>query len=165
MIHEILFTLLGHTGSIIIELPATLDDLGTNPDLRQVLFIVNPNLVFLSAAEIEQLNKIVQIGALYKQIQNFVNKYGGINSKLALQLAYKEGPKDGNESAEMAQNVGSDMGSALDDQQDEDDQALMGVYIKAFCSGVSEILTVYKEHLLAIEHEYLKDRSLTIASL
>lgn len=92
MIHEILFALLGHTGSIIIELPATLDDLGTNPDLRQILFIVNPNLVFLSAAEIEQLNKIVQIGALFKQIQNFVNKYGGINSKLALKLAYKEGP-------------------------------------------------------------------------
>lgn len=51
MIHEILFALLGHTGSIIIELPATLEDLGS--DLRQVSFIVNPNLVFLSAAEIE----------------------------------------------------------------------------------------------------------------
>lgn len=36
MIHEILFALLGHTGSIIIELPATLNDLGTNPDLRMV---------------------------------------------------------------------------------------------------------------------------------
>lgn len=59
MIHEILFALLGHTGSIIIELPATLEDFGTNPDFRQVCFIVNPNLLFLSAAEIEQLNKIV----------------------------------------------------------------------------------------------------------
>lgn len=37
-----------------------------------------------------------------------------------------------------------------------------GVYVKAFCQGVSEILNVYKEHLLAIEHEYLLDRSLTI---
>ena len=64
----------------------------------------------------------------------------------------------------MGQNIGSDAGSALEDQP-EDDPALMGVYIKAFCSGVSEILTVYKEHLLAIEHEFLKDRSLTIASL
>lgn len=41
----------------------------------------------------------------------------------------------------------------------------MGVYVKAFCSGVSEIINVYKEHLLAIEHEYLKDRSLTIPML
>ncbi len=83
MIHEILFALLGHTGSIIIELPATLDDLNS-PDLRLIQFIVNPNMIFLSSAEIEQLNKIVQIGALFKQIQNFINKYGGINSRLAL---------------------------------------------------------------------------------
>ena len=83
MIHEILFALLGHTGSIIIELPATLDDLNS-PELRLIQFIVNPNMFFLSSAEIEQLNKIVQIGALFKQIQNFINKYGGINSRLAL---------------------------------------------------------------------------------
>lgn len=68
MIHEILFALLGHTGSIVIELPATLEDLSKNLDLRQVLFIINPNLAFLSTAEVEQLNKIVQIGALFKQI-------------------------------------------------------------------------------------------------
>lgn len=68
MLHEILFALLGHTGSIIIELPASLDDLGKNQDLRQVVFIVNPNLTFLSLAEVEQLNKVVQIGALFKQI-------------------------------------------------------------------------------------------------
>ena len=52
------------------------------------------------------------------------------------------------------------------ESEDEEDQTLFsGVYIKAFCSGVNEILTVYKQHLLAIEHEYLKDRSLTIPSL
>lgn len=66
----------------------------------------------------------------------------------------------------MDQNVGSDMGSAMDpDQTEDDEQLLMGVYIKAFCSGVNEILTVYKQHLLAIEHEFVKDRSLTIAGL
>ncbi len=37
--------------------------------------------------------------------------------------------------------------------------------MKAFCSGVSEILQVYKQHILAIEHEYLKDRTLTITNL
>ena len=52
-----------------------------------------------------------------------------------------------------------------EDDNNEDDEALHGVYMKAFCSGVSEILQVYKEHLLAIEGEYIKDRSLTIASL
>ena len=42
---------------------------------------------------------------------------------------------------------------------------LVGVYVKAFCSGVEDLLKAYKEHLLAIEHEYLRDRSLTIQSL
>ena len=42
---------------------------------------------------------------------------------------------------------------------------LNGVYIKAFCSGVSEMLAVYKEHILIIEREYLKDRSLTVLNL
>ena len=51
MIHEILFALLGHTGSIIIELPQSLEDFDKSSD--QVCFIVNPNLNFLSAAEIE----------------------------------------------------------------------------------------------------------------
>ena len=38
-----------------------------------------------------------------------------------------------------------------------------GVYIKAFCSGVNGLLTVYKEHLLTLEHTYLRDRALSIA--
>jgi hypothetical protein len=37
--------------------------------------------------------------------------------------------------------------------------------VKAFCSGVNELLTVYKEHLLSIEADFLKDRSLTISQL
>ena len=56
------------------------------------------------------------------------------------------------------------MGSNVSDSN-ENEQALMGVYLKAFCSGVNEILTVYKQHLLAIEHEFLRDRALTIAAL
>jgi gamma-tubulin complex component 4 len=103
MIHEILFALLGHTGSIVIELPASIEEL--HAQIRKIVFIVNPNLGFLSQAEVEQLNKIVRLGALFKQIQIFVNKYGGINSKLALQLAYRDGLNDSGE--QDASDVGS----------------------------------------------------------
>ena len=98
-------------------------------------------------------------------IQSFLTKFGGISSKMAIQLAYKD-----TESAQKAANEGSDVdanslnGGPADDE-DEDEEALQGVYIKAYCSGVSEILQVYKEHLLSIEREYLKDRSLTIVSI
>jgi len=46
-------------------------------------FIVNSSLGFISQAEIEQLNNIVALGALFKRIQTFLDKNSGINSKLA----------------------------------------------------------------------------------
>ena len=51
------------------------------------------------------------------------------------------------------------------DDEEVPEEELIGVYVKAFCSGVNEVLSVYKEHLLAIEHEYLKERYLTIPTL
>lgn len=42
---------------------------------------------------------------------------------------------------------------------------MVGVYVKAFCSGVNDLLKVYKQHLLTIEQEYLSDRALTITTL
>ena len=124
--------------------------------------MVNPNLNFLSRAEVDQINKIVQLGAYFKMIQTFLTKFGGISSKMALQLAYKDGMQRGEEGKENASDMNGSLNGEAADDNDED---LHGVYMKAFCSGVSEILQVYKEHLLAIEGEYLKDRSLTIASL
>jgi hypothetical protein len=40
-----------------------------------------------------------------------------------------------------------------------------GFYVKAFCSGLKEILALYKEHILAIEHEYFVNESLNIAHI
>ena len=96
-------------------------------------------------------------------IQDFLAKFGGISSKMALQLAYKDNLRK-EEGTGQNSNQSLEEG-APDSSNDEDEESLHGVYMKAFCSGVSEILQVYKEHLLAIEAEYLKDRSLTIASL
>ena len=70
MLHEVLFALLGHVGSIIIEVPVA-SGMGFENHLDEgsVRYIVNPNLTFLSRAEIEQLNRVVRIGALYRQIK------------------------------------------------------------------------------------------------
>ncbi len=45
MLHEVLFALLGHTGSIIIE--------------DQDRFVVNTQLGFLSSAEKDLINKVI----------------------------------------------------------------------------------------------------------
>ena len=53
-------------------------------------FIVNPKLegTLLSPAEVELLNRIVILGFFSKKVQGFIGKYGGISTKLALQIAY-----------------------------------------------------------------------------
>ena len=70
MLHELLLALFGTPGGIIIE-----------SDER---FIVNPRLDFLSPAEIEIINRIAALGYLFKRIQRFQNRHGGIGTKLAL---------------------------------------------------------------------------------
>jgi gamma-tubulin complex component 4 len=62
----------------------------------------------------------------------------------------------------MSNNNEGGEGGEAEGGEAESNEEVQGVYIKAFCQGVSEISNVYKEHLLAIEHEYLRDRSLTI---
>ena len=176
MLHEVLFALLGHTGSIIIEVPEQdaqelsnqmniLDEDGPMSQATVIKFMVNPNLTFLSQAEIDQLNKIVKLGAFFKMILNFLNKFGGISSKLALQLAYKDNAQNRRDKQEDASEIDNSVNGGDNNDEDDDEDNLHGVYMKAFCSGVNEILQVYKQHILAIEHEYIKDRTMTIASL
>jgi gamma-tubulin complex component 4 len=91
------------------------------------------------------------LGSQYKLIKDFVDRYSGLSSQLALNLAYD---------VEVKKKKGEDS-----DESDSENQQLHGVYVKAFCSGVNEMLTIYKEHILAIEREFLQDRSLTVLSL
>ena len=76
MLHELLLALFGNTGSIIVE--------------SESGFAVNPKLTFLTDAEIELINRVTHLGFLYKQILKFQSVYGGISTKLALQLAYED---------------------------------------------------------------------------
>lgn len=68
----------------------------------------------------------------------FLDKYSGINTKLSLQLAYSEGLNKRDEDKTI--EVNSDAGSVKEEEEIEN----VGVYLKAFCSAVNELLTVYK---------------------
>jgi hypothetical protein len=82
------------------------------------------------------------LGIFYKHINKFVETKGGLNSKLSLHLGIEEFGE-------------------LNEETIEDS----GFYVKAFCAGVKEVLTLYKEHILAIEHEYFVNESLNISHL
>ena len=74
-------------------------------------------------------------------IQTFLAKFGGISSKMALQLAYKDDLRRNNGDGGAANSdMDGSLGGGPDDGDAEDEEALHGVYMKAFCSGVSEIL-------------------------
>ena len=87
MLHEILFALIGHTGDVII--------------FQDDKFIVNPALYnkgnfgkvgeesnILSASEAELINKIVSLGSQFRLLKEFLDRYSGLSSSLALHLAY-----------------------------------------------------------------------------
>jgi hypothetical protein len=42
----------------------------------------------LTAAEVEIINKIVSLGLQFKLIKEFMERYSGLSSSLALHLAY-----------------------------------------------------------------------------
>jgi len=44
----------------------------------------------------------------------------------------------------------------------DDTEPSSTVYVRAFSYGIDEVLKLYREHILAIEHEYLLERALTI---
>ena len=85
MLHDILYALLGHTGDVIIFQD---DKFIVNPSLyQQNQFEVTKHNV-LSASEAELINKIASLGAQYKLIKDFLDRYSGLSSQLALNLAY-----------------------------------------------------------------------------
>ena len=91
----------------------------------------------------EQINKVVILGVFYKQIAEFVKRNGGLNSQLPFMLCMEE----------------------LKEDNDDEEIEVTSVYVKAFCAGVHEVLNLYKEHILAIEHEYFVIDSLNITHL
>lgn len=106
-------------------------------------FKVNAAIEFLTDAEVEQINKVVVLGVYYKQIADFVKRNGGLNSQLPFILCMEE----------------------MKDDQDDEEIEVTSVYVKAFCAGVHEVLNLYKEHILAVEHEYFVNDSLNVTHL
>jgi hypothetical protein len=69
MLHEILLALFGHTGSVFTQSALSLNDINNLENQpRNIRFQVNATIKFLSQAEQDQLNQLVQLGAMFLQI-------------------------------------------------------------------------------------------------
>ena len=127
MLHEILFALLGKTGSIIIETEAK--------------FEVNPLISFLSACEKDLINRLVVLGFHYRILERFL--------------------KDTYEAFSQTQTMGFGV------REDESGEFGFGrsLYLKAFCFAMNEVLKEYRDVVLSVEREFLKNRVFTLSLL
>lgn len=79
MYHELLFALLGYTGELVVETPLprakkTSQHLDNDPHHRDIPieFSLHPALTFLSSSEYQLLNPLLQLGAGYKYLHQFI---------------------------------------------------------------------------------------------
>ncbi len=131
MLHEILFSLLGKTGNIIIEVDSK--------------FCINESLDFISPSEREIINRICILGFYYSRLEKFLESNYKSFSNITSNLIQKQYEND--EDPTSSQEIGE------------------SGYVKAFCFALEEVLDEYREIILKIEDEFLKDRVFTILAL
>ncbi|KRX02900.1 hypothetical protein PPERSA_04103 [Pseudocohnilembus persalinus] len=135
MLHEILFALLGKPGNIIKE--------------YEDKFQLEENLNFLNNSEKSIINQICILGFYFQKIEQFLEE--NYQSFQKLQVIEKLNIKNSNEAENEIFQETSVIGNSA--------------YLKAFCFGVEGIIDDYREKIISIEKNFLKERVFTIASL
>jgi|TARA_B110000971_G_scaffold167576_1_gene171805 gamma-tubulin complex component 4 len=120
MVPEVLLALLGVSGEVIILVPAT----GTHP----ARFAVNPDLDLLEPPERASLDRLVQIGYAFRELERFVGREHTASALSAVGAA-KDGPRRGNNGS---------------------------LYRNALASGVNDVLTTYEANILRLEQDILR---------
>lgn len=101
------------------------------------VFQVREDCYFLNKSEQELVNRILRVAGYYKYLERFATRYGAMNAGLS--------------------NIVNLRGSEEDESP--------GLYLKAFCRGIKDLLEEYRSKIATIEQEYLKGRTITIPSL
>ncbi|CAG9336227.1 unnamed protein product [Blepharisma stoltei] len=101
------------------------------------VFQVREDCYFLNKSEQELINRILRVAGHYKYLERFSTRYGAMNAGLT-QIVNLRG---------------------------SDDEESPGLYLKALCRGIKDLLEEYRSKIASIEQEYLKGRTLTIPSL
>lgn len=95
---------------------------------------VAADLPFLHDSEVNLLNRICKLGTYFQRFLSFCKKYSDVSPII------RENSRDGLNS-----------------------QELHGLYIQAFCTGLDEILDSYRNSLIDLEKQILKDPKLPLS--
>jgi len=182
MIHEILLSLVGHTGGLL-----TISETG--------YIELNSKTELVSSGEKGLIEELCSLGMYYLHIDSFIKAHsvgtifetlGSNNSGFSedmqnpfqpispfelktkprtkhIEKEIEEEKKKGKLELEIDENYDLSEFCGLD--KGEPQQGVLGTYVSAFSAAAQEVLQIYTENVLLVEHEYLLQRILTIPSL
>ncbi|XP_077989144.1 gamma-tubulin complex component 4-like [Glandiceps talaboti] len=95
------------------------------------------DLPFIQTSEVDLLNRICKLATYYKKFQDFINLYRG--SPLS---------------------IGADETGETGNKRLKD-----GIYLRGLCSGLNSVLEPYRQDLLDVEQEILRDPHISLAHI
>ncbi len=169
MLHEILLALAGHTGNVIVEVTqlkakatetadtiaeskssssSTLVAIPANNSVsegtsRVVGFAVAEDLDFIPAPEKQLVSRICTLGFYYRRLQQFIDRHQHLDL-VSLSLL----PSTSHAASSFAYT-----------------EEAVGLYARALCAGLEEVLDRYRQSLLRAEQEILQDPSFPLSRL
>ncbi|XP_038879485.1 gamma-tubulin complex component 4 homolog [Benincasa hispida] len=141
MLHELLLSLLGYTGDLIIDEREHYNSLGLNhlpldaPISGEPTFTLAPDISFLEPSERDLIQRIIVLGFYYRELDRFATKSRNLSWI-----------RSGN---------GSSLANSTESSKDKIENP--SVYRRAIANGIVEILSIYRSAVLHVEQKLLSE--------
>lgn len=139
MLHELLLSLLGYTGDLIIDGREHQNSLGIPISDEHRSFKLAPDISFIQPSDRDLIERIISLGFYYRELDRFATK--------SRNLSWIRSANPNNELSNK--NV----------------QEKQSVYRRAIANGIVEILSVYRSAVLHIEQKLLSESIPILATI
>lgn len=139
MLHELLLSLLGYTGDLIIDEREHQNSLGIPVSDEHRSFKLAPDISFIQPSDRDLIERIISLGFYYRELDRFATK--------SRNLSWIRSANPNNELSNK--NV----------------QEKQSVYRRAIANGIVEILSVYRSAVLHIEQKLLSESIPILATI
>ncbi|CAI9300297.1 unnamed protein product [Lactuca saligna] len=146
MLHELLLSLLGYTGDLIVDERDRQLSVGLSPDdpiSNQCTFKLASDISFVEPSERDIIEKTIALGFYYRELDRFATKSRNLSWI-----------RPGNESPTPYTSVFP-----------KEKMENQSVYRRAIANGITEILSVYRSAILHMEQKLLSDHLPILATV
>ncbi|CAL0300253.1 unnamed protein product [Lupinus luteus] len=145
MLHELLLSLLGYTGDLIIDTRESESLSSQTPISDECTFKLAPNINFIDPSDRELIERIIALGFYYRELDRFSAKSRNLSWIRS--------------SNEIANPLGTVSGMPEGKRENP------SVYRRALANGIVEILSVYRSAVLHIEQLLLSETMPILATV